>query len=63
MLFIDGRFSRDRTVASNVGHSCCRSYQRYADLVVGRHPASTGVLSIPERQKSTTPAYGDFLAH
>jgi hypothetical protein len=53
MLFIDGRFLHDRTVTPNVGHSCCRSYQRYADLLVGRHSASTGVLSIPERQKST----------
>jgi hypothetical protein len=53
MLFIDGRFSRDPTVTPNVGHSCRRSYQRYADLLVGRHPASTSVLSIPERQKST----------
>src|SRR6266700_572148 len=45
-LFIDGRFSsRDRTVTLNVGHWCRFSYQRYSDLRVGRHPASTGVLS------------------
>src|SRR6266436_10008605 len=52
MLFIDGRFSRDRTVMTNVGHSCCRSYQRYADLLVGRHGEHRR-FTILERQKPT----------
>ena len=52
MLFIDGRFSRDQTVMTNVGHSCCRSYQRYADLLVGRHGEHRR-FTMPERQKPT----------
>jgi hypothetical protein len=38
-------------VIINVGHACCRSNQRYADLLVGQPPASTGVLSLPNATK------------